>query len=171
MTLPGIRLTFLILFLGAIGLILTGFYFEFVLKLNPCPLCITQRVFIIAGGLVGLIAYIHNPALLGRRIYAGLGVILAVAGGRVSAQQVWLQSLPADQQPACGPDLSYLLSNFPFKEALEILFRGDGNCAIIDWSFLGLSIAGWTLVAFTGIAVINLWQGLRRQTAANGWVN
>ena len=166
MTLPGIRLTFLILFLGSVGLMLTGMFLQYGLGLIPCALCITQRIFIIAGGLAALIAFVHNPKGLGRRLYAFAGVALAVIGGGVSSRQLWLQSLPPDQVPACGPDITYMFANFPLREALDILFRGDGNCAEVTWTFLGVSIAGWTLVAFTGIALINLWQALRPKSLA-----
>lgn len=159
---PNLRQTNLIVFLGCAGLILTGIYMQHVMGLEPCALCITQRVFIIAVGVVGLVAFMHNPQRLGSRVYAGLGVLAAVIGGGFSSRQIWLQSLPADQVPACGPGLNYILETFPLRQALEVLLRGDGNCAEVVWTFLGISIPGWTLVAFCGLAAINLWQALRR---------
>ncbi|MFO1370363.1 MAG: disulfide bond formation protein B [Marinagarivorans sp.] len=162
MRLPSIRYTFLIISLGTLGLMLTGYYMQFVLKLIPCPLCITQRFFIIGVGITALAAFFHQPQKLGRRLYASLGAILAIIGGGFSSRQVWLQSLPPDQVPACGPDLSYLIENFPLKEAFMVLVRGDGNCAEVTWTFLGVSIAGWTLVAFSGLLFINLWQWVRK---------
>ncbi|HRH77352.1 MAG TPA: disulfide bond formation protein B, partial [Cellvibrionaceae bacterium] len=151
MRLPSIRYTFLIISLGTLGLMLTGYYMQFVMKLIPCPLCITQRFFIIGVGITALAAFFHQPQKLGRRLYASLGAVLAIIGGGFSSRQVWLQSLPPDQVPACGPDLSYLIENFPLKEAFMVLVRGDGNCAEVTWTFLGVSIAGWTLVAFSGL--------------------
>lgn len=162
MPLPSTRLTFLILFLGCTGLILTGFYFQYVLNLYPCPLCITQRVFIVAVGLTGLLAFLINPKKIGRKIFGILGALFAIGGGCFSARQLWLQSLPEDQVPACGPDLNYLLENFPLMDALSVLLRGDGNCAEVHWTFLDISIPGWTLVAFTGLLLINVWQILRK---------
>ena len=162
MPLPSIRLTFLILFLGCTGLILVGMYMQYVMKLYPCPLCITQRVFIIAVGLTGLAAFLINPQGWGRRTMALLGGILAIIGGSFSTRQLYLQSLPKDQAPACGPDVSYLLENFPLMDALEVLLRGDGNCAEVAWSLFGISIPGWTLVAFVGLLAINLWQAFRK---------
>lgn len=162
MRLPSIRYTFLIISLGTLGLMLTGYYMQFVMKLIPCPLCITQRFFIIGVGITALAAFFHQPQKLGRRLYASLGAVLAIIGGGFSSRQVWLQSLPPDQVPACGPDLSYLIENFPLKEAFMVLVRGDGNCAEVTWTFLGLSIAGWTLVAFSGLLFINLWQWVRK---------
>lgn len=161
MALPSARLTFLLLFLGCTGLMMVGYYMQYVMDLYPCPLCITQRVFIVAVGLTGLIGFIINPKRLGRRILGVLGLIFAVAGGSFSSRQLWLQSLPPDQVPACGPDIGYLLENFPLMDALSVLLRGDGNCAEVSWSFLGISIPGWTLVAFSGLALLNLWQIFR----------
>lgn len=162
MSLPSPRLTFLLIFLGCTGLILTGFYMQYVMHLYPCPLCITQRVFIVAVGLTGLLGFFFNPGSIGRKIYGVVGILFAVLGGSFSTRQLWLQSLPADQVPACGPDIGYLLDNFPLMDALSVLLRGDGNCAEVLWTFLGISIPGWTLVAFIGLVIINLWQIFRR---------
>lgn len=162
MPLPNIRLTFLIIFLGCTGLILVGLYMQHFMDLYPCPLCITQRVFIIAVGVTALAAFIFNPAALGRRIFAGLGILFAIAGGSFSTRQLYLQSLPEGQAPACGPDVAYLLENFPLMDALSVLLRGDGNCAEVVWTFLGISIPGWTLVAFAGLVGFNIWQAVRK---------
>lgn len=162
MSLPSSRLTFLIIFLGCTGLILTGLYMQYFMDLYPCPLCITQRVFIVAVGLTALLAFLLNPGKVGRRGLGVLGIVFALVGSAFSLRQLWLQSLPEDQAPACGPDIGYLLDNFPLMDALSVLLRGDGNCAEVVWSFLGISIPGWTLVAFLGLAGFNLWQVLRR---------
>lgn len=156
------RLTNLVIFSGCTGLILTGLYMQHVMGLAPCALCITQRLFIIATGLAALAACLHNPAATGRRIYAGLGILLAAAGSAFSARQIWLQHLPEDQVPACGPGLEYMLETFPLQEALALLLQGDGNCAEVVWTFLGLSIPELTFIAFMGLAGFNLWQLLRR---------
>ncbi len=137
-------------------------YFQHLLGLNPCALCITQRVFICAVGLVALLAFIVNPNKTGRRIFAAVGVLLAVGGSYFSGRQVWLQNLPEDQGPACGPTFEYLLQNFPLMDALRVMLRGDGNCAEVVWQFLGLSIPAWTLVAFAGLAAFNIWQFVRK---------
>ncbi len=158
---PNIRLTNLIIFFGCFGLILTGLYMQHRMGLEPCALCITQRVFIIATGVVALIAFLHHPRRTGLRIYATLGALTAIIGGSFSSRQIWLQSLPEDLAPACGPGIQYMLENFPFTQALELLLRGDGNCAEIVWTFLGFSIPVWTLVAFFGLLCLNIWQWLR----------
>lgn len=163
MALPSSRITFLLLFLGCVGLMLTGFYMQYVMELYPCPLCITQRVFIVAVGLTGLLGFIINPKGVGRKILGALGLLFSIGGGAFAARHVWLQSLPPDQMPACGPDIAYLLENFPLMDALSVLLRGDGNCGEVSWSFLGISIPGWTLVAFVGLAAFNIWQILRKR--------
>lgn len=163
MPIPSARITFLLIFLACVGLLAVGYYMQYMMGLEPCPLCMTQRVFIMAVGFVALLAFLFNPRALGRRIFAGLGVLLCIGGGAFSSRQLWLQSLPADQVPACGPSVDYLLENFPLMEALSVMLRGDGNCAEVSWSFLGLSIPGWTLVAFVVLAGLNVWQIARRR--------
>jgi len=130
--------------------------------LEPCPLCMTQRIAIIAVGTVALIAFLHHPFGMMRRVYSGLGAILAILGGAISSRQLWLQSLPEDQVPSCGPSLDYMLDTFPLSETISVMLQGDGNCAEVVWTFLGLSIPGWTLIAFIGLCLINLWQMLRK---------
>jgi protein dithiol:quinone oxidoreductase len=157
---PAIRPTNLIIFLGCAAMILVGMYLEHVLKLEPCPLCITQRAFFDITGVLALIAFIHNPEAKVIRRYVLLGITASMIGGAVAARQLWIQSLPEDQIPACGPAFSYLFEVFPFMEAVEMLFKGDGSCAE-PHKILGLSIAGWSLIAFAGLASINLFQFFR----------
>lgn len=157
---PSSRHTNLIIFLGCVLMILIGAFLEHVLKLEPCPLCITQRAFFDLTGALGLIAFIHNPGHKGLRNYAIAGLIAALAGAYFAKHQLWLQSLPADQVPACGPGLAYMFEVFPFMEAVKMLLQGDGSCAE-PHKIMGLSIAGWSLIAFVGFALINAWQLLR----------
>ncbi len=164
--LPSVRSSFLIVFLGCAGLMLGGVYFQYVLDLAPCPLCITQRVFICAVGLAALVIWAINPATLWKNIFAVINILLAIAGGGVSARHVWLQNLPEDQVPTCGPGLSYMFEALPLAEAFSVLFAGDGNCANVVWRFLGLSIPAWTLVAFTGLVLFHVWIIIRNH--ANG---
>lgn len=156
------RVVNIIIAAGCAGLMAFALYLQEKLGLHPCPLCITQRVCVIVVGAIALIAAIHNPGKTGVRIYAGLQGLAALTGIVVAGRHVWIQSLPADQVPACGPGLQYMFENFPFMDALELLFKGDGNCAIVDWSFLGLSIPAWVLVACVGLLFINGWQLLRK---------
>jgi disulfide bond formation protein DsbB len=143
-------------------MLIAFFFFQKHLGLLPCPLCITQRIFAIAFGLIALIAVLHNPAPAKQRIYSVLIALMAGAGASISARQVYLQSLPADQVPACGPTLPYLMEYFPFTEVLQAMFLGEGSCAEIKWQFLGLSIPGWTLVAFLLVIAVCVWQLFRK---------
>lgn len=148
------------LFLGAflicVALMATALTLQHILKLEPCPLCILQRVFVIALGAVFLIAAFFDPGRVGRRVCGALIVVLGVLGIIVAGRHVWLQNLPADQVPECGPGLDYLLDAFPLSEALSLVFRGSGECADVQWVFLGLTIPGWTLVMFTAFTLFGL---------------
>jgi disulfide bond formation protein DsbB len=158
---PNLRQTHLLIFLACLFMILAAAYMEHVLKMIPCSLCITQRAFVILTGLIALAAFIHNPSGKGKVIYPGVGIIAAILGACFAGRQLWLQSLPADQVPACGPGLAYIFEEFPFMEALQLLLQGDGNCAHVDKIF-GLSLAAWTFMAFIGLALVNLYQSLRK---------
>lgn len=159
MPLPTPRQTNLLIFTGCLLLILIALYMQHVMDLNPCYLCITQRVFVILTGIIGLLAFLHNR---GQRLYGALISLSALGGAFFSSKQLWLQSLPEDQVPACGPPAEYLFDVFSFSEALGMLLRGDGNCAEIQWTMLGLSIPGWTLICFLGLAALGIWQVVRR---------
>ena len=124
--------------------------------LEPCPLCIFQRVGVIAVGIVALIALIHNPATLGQTIYSGLGIFACLVTIGIAARQLWLQSLPADQVPACGPSLDYLMDVFPFMDVLQMVLAGDGSCAEVSWQLLGISIPGWVVIGFIPLLIGNL---------------
>jgi disulfide bond formation protein DsbB len=143
-------------FLACVVLMAVALTMQYALKLEPCPLCIIQRVFVIALAAVMLVAALHDPAITGRRVYGVLVVVLGVLGTVVAGRHVWLQNLPGDQVPECGPGLEYLLEAFPLMEALSLVFRGSGECAEVQWVFLGLTIPGWTLVVFTGFTVFGV---------------
>ena len=140
-------------------------FMEHKLGLHPCPLCMTQRVFIVMVGLIGLVAALHNPPGWGRRVYGALCTLAAIVGGAVAARHVWLQYLPEEEVPACGPSLQYMLETLPFSDTLSIVMMGDGNCAEVVWTFMGLSIPEQTLILFTAVTITCLWQTLRRSPA------
>ncbi len=145
-----------------------AYYLDGVLGLEPCPLCMTQRVFVLGCGLFALVAFAHGPGLPGRRVYAIIAGLFALGGGAVAARHVWLQHLPDELVPACGPALSYMLETFPLSETLELILMGDGNCAEVVWTFMGLSIPEQTLILFSALVVANLWQLLRGNTDTAG---
>ena len=159
---PSPRAFNLVIFAAAAALIGVALFMQHVMGLEPCYLCIVQRVFVILTGVITLLAFVHNPATTGRRIYAGATTLSAISGGAFSIRQLWLQSLPEDLVPACGPPAEYLFDAFPLIEVIPVLLRGDGNCAQIQWSLLGISIPGYTLAAFGCLALLGLWQLLRK---------
>ena len=134
-----------------------GYYLQYFDNQDPCPLCLVQRGFYYLVAATFLVAAIHGPRALGERVYAGLGFLFAAGGFGVAARQVWLQHLPKDQVPACGPDLFFMVENFPLGRMLEKLFMGSGQCAEVTWTFLGLSIAEWSLACFAGLAGYAAW--------------
>lgn len=136
-------------------------YLQQTLGLPPCPLCVTQRGFVILVGLFALLAAVHNPLGWGRRVYAGLCLLAAAGGGAVAGRHVWLQHLPQELTPACGPSLSYLLETLPLSETFQVVMMGDGNCAETVWTFMGFSIPEQTLALFAVLAGIALFQLLR----------
>ena len=144
-------------------LLAVALYFQHVMGLEPCPLCIFQRIFVIALGLIMLAAAIHNPGRLWRRIYGAGMLVFALLGAGVAGRHVWLQNLPPDQVPECGPGLEYMLQSFPLFEALELVFKGSGECAEVQWTFLGLSIPAWTLVIFIGILAASIYTLISRR--------
>jgi disulfide bond formation protein DsbB len=160
--LPSVRKTNALIFIACTLMMLAAAYMEHVMKMIPCSLCITQRGFVVLIGLLALAAALHNPALTGRRTYAALGIVSAILGACFAGRQLWLQSLPADQVPACGPGLSYMFEVFPFMDAMKLLLQGDGNCAHVD-KILGISLALWTFAAFIALAAVNLYQLIRKQ--------
>lgn len=155
------RLAFVAIFVFCAGLIGFGLILQHLEGIEPCPLCIIQRYGFVACGILALVAALHDPQTAVRRVYAGLVLMAAVAGGSVSVRQVWLQHYPPDTS-VCGPDLQYMLQSFPLSDSLPMLFRGDGDCSKVDWTFLSLSIAEWALISFTLISVVSLWQFWRR---------
>ena len=165
--LPSPRLTNGLIAGLSIVAMLFAYYLDRVLGMEPCPLCMTQRVLLAGCGVFALIAFAHGPGLLGRRVYAVLAGLFAVGGAAVAGRHIWLQNLPEDLVPACGPGLSYMLEMFPLSETLELILMGDGNCAEVVWTFLGLSIPEQTLLLFITLAAINGWQLFRGAAEAN----
>lgn len=135
----------------AAGLLIAVFYFQKTLGLEPCPMCIFQRIAMLAMGAVFLLAAVHGPRGGGRWAYAALALAGGGIGAFIAGRHAWLQKLPEDERPACGPTLDYLVDVLPLRDVVETVLRGDGNCAKIDWTLLGQSLPAWTLVAFAGL--------------------
>jgi disulfide bond formation protein DsbB len=150
-------------FLACGGLMAYALYAQHVLGLEPCPLCIFQRVGVIALGLVFGVAALHGPGAAGRRVYAILVGFAAAAAAGVAARHLWLQSLPPERVPACGPGLDYMLETFPLRETLQTVLSGSGECATVDWSLLGLAMPGWVLIAVVVVGALGIWNNWRRR--------
>ena len=148
-------------FVLCVALMAAALWLQHVDGLEPCPLCILQRGAVIALGVVMLAGAIHDPATAGRRIYGAMILVVAVAGAAVAGRHVWLQSLPPGEAPECGPGLDYMLGAFPLTEVIEMVLRGSGECAEVQWTFLFLSIPEWTLLVFIAFAVFGLWLAAR----------
>ena len=146
------RLIYLAMFLACAGLIGFALYLQHALGLEPCPMCILQRYAFIVMGVIALAAAIHNPALLGRRIYGGLLVVMAATGGGIAIRHVYLEHYPPKIFD-CGADVGFMLESFPLTQALPMIFRGTGDCTKVVWQFLGLSIAEWSLICFATLIV------------------
>ena len=165
MTLPGGRLLNLGGFLACAAMMGFALYAEYVLYLDPCPLCVFQRVAVILLGLIFLAAAIHNPQGAGRYVYTVLLAVAALFGIGVAGWHLRMQSLPADEVPTCGPGLDYILDNNTFGDALAIVFTGSGSCADVVWQFLGLSMPAWVLICLVGLLGVGLLANLRKPAA------
>ena len=150
------RKFFIVIFTICIGLLIFGLYLEHVQGLEACPLCIFQRIAYTAIIFIALIGAIHNPRNLLQNIYKLLMVISAITGAAIAGRQIWLQHLPPELVPECGPGFDYMFNVFPFGEALKMIFTGSGECAEVKWRFIGLSIAEWSLIMFIGIFIATI---------------
>lgn len=156
------RLLNLLVFLGCAGLLGFGLYLEHQLDQEPCPLCIVQRIEFILVALLALAAALHGPQRTGLRVYSALMLLFALAGVGSAGRQVWLQTLPPEELQACLPSLEYMMQALPFQEVIGMVLRGTADCAEVGWTFLGLSIPEWSLLAFLALALVALLQLLRR---------
>jgi protein dithiol:quinone oxidoreductase len=143
-------------FLACAGLMAFALYSQYVLGLEPCPLCIFQRVAVITLGLVFLAAALHNPAQRGARIYAAVLLITATLGVLVSSRHIWIQMQPPGSVQACGASLDYMLDILPLFQVVRKVLFGSGECGTIDWTLLGLSMPWWVAFALTALAAWGL---------------
>jgi len=156
------RVWFALVILAVVLLLGYAYYVQYQLLLEPCPLCILQRVAFFAIASIALIGLIHNPGVKGRWLYGGLMIVAGIVGSAIAGRHLWLQSLPPDKVPECGPGLSYMLENFPLAEVWQTVLHGSGSCATLDWQFLGLSMPGWTLVWYLLLIIGTLVMLLRK---------
>jgi disulfide bond formation protein DsbB len=133
-----------------------AYYAQFGLGLEPCPLCILQRLTLLVLGVVFFLATIHHPGGWGARAYGAWIGLVAGVGAAIAARHVWLQHLPPEETPRCGPGLDYLLETLPLNELVREVLTGSGECAEVDWTLLGLSLPEWTLLLFLGLGVLGV---------------
>ena len=151
--LPRRRPAYLLGFLICAGLMAWALYLQYGLNLDPCPLCIFQRVAVIATGVIFLVAAVHNPRRGGAAVYALLTLIVAGIGAGLAALQVWIQAQPKGSVASCGMGLNYMLETLPFTEVIGRVLKGSGECAEQGWLFMGLAIPSWTFVFFIAMIV------------------
>lgn len=162
MTLPNRRLLNLAGFLACAGMMGFALYAQYVLLLDPCPLCVFQRVATISLGLVFLLAFLHDAGNVGSKIYAALIAVTAGFGVGVAGWHVRLQNMPQDEVPSCGPGFEYIMDNFALFDALSLIFKGSGECADVVWRLLGLSMPSWVIIGLGGLGVAGIWNNFRR---------
>jgi protein dithiol:quinone oxidoreductase len=150
-------------FLACICLLAYAYYAQFFLHLEPCPLCIFQRVGVFVLGVVFLIAAAHDPRPSRRRLYALLQALAALATIGVALRHLYIQSLPPDSVPACGASLDFMLKVFSLSEVLVKVLTGSGECAKVTWTFLGLAMPAWVMISAACLGGFGLWVNLRRQ--------
>jgi len=151
---PNRRVLNLFGFLCCLGLLGFAWYSQVVLKLEPCPLCIFQRVGVASIGAGFLLAALHNSVGWGRHAYTGLIAVAALATMAIAARHVWIQHLPPGSVPVCGATLDYMLDVFPLSDVVRKVLTGSGECAKVSWRFLTLSMPAWVLIAAGGLGAL-----------------
>jgi protein dithiol:quinone oxidoreductase len=142
------------------GLLSAGAYFEIVMGMLPCPLCIIQRLMFVSIGLF-LLVQLAVENITADRLAGFMVLVSSILGALSAGRQVWLQHLPASEVPVCGPNLDYMLKSLPLSETLQLLLQGSGDCAVVHWSLLGLSMPEWTLAMFISYianSLVNLYR-------------
>jgi disulfide bond formation protein DsbB len=162
------RVGFFAGFLLCVALIAFALYAQYVLMMDPCPLCILQRVVFIALGVVFLVGALHGPRHYGRMVYAVLATLVATVGAAIAGRHLWIQSLPADQVPSCGAPLGYLLETRAghggLVGVLAKVLSGSGECAKVE-PILGVPMPAWSLLWFVVLAALAILVARRRESS------
>ena len=145
-----------------------AYILQFFAELDPCPLCIFQRLVFFVLGLIFLLAALHRPKTTGAWVYGTLLGISSAVGIAIAWRHIWLQQLPEDKVPECGPGLEYMLEVFSLGETLEMVFTGSGECAKVSWAFLGLSIPTWSLIWFVILGIVGVVNNFRLKQHSSG---
>lgn len=141
-------------------------YFEqYVRHLEPCPLCMFQRVTILVLGIVFAVAAAHNARRWGRYVYAVLIAVAALATVGIAARHLYIQSLPPGMVPSCGAPLDVLVQMFPITTVIAKVLRGGGECAVVNWTFLGLAMPAWVLICASVLGTYGVMANVLRGAA------
>ena len=139
---------------ACVAMLAFGMYLQHVVGLEPCPMCIVQRY-----ALIGVAIFTALASARGQKGWwitmAGLALLSSGFGAFVAARQSWLQWYPPEFA-MCGRDFYGMIENYPMRRAIPMIFKGSGDCAAIDWTFLGGSIANWSFVSFAAFCVVLL---------------
>jgi disulfide bond formation protein DsbB len=147
------RFGYILGFLASFGLVAFALYIQVRDNLEPCPLCISQRIAFMGLGVTFLAAALHNPVGLWRKIYGALQLVAAAAGAGIALRHIWIQNHADEVMAECGAGFNYIFERFPFRKAVELVFKGTGECTAIDWTLLGFTIPQLSLAAFSGLAL------------------
>lgn len=142
-------------------LMIYALYAEHILGLEPCPMCIFQRISTILLGLTFLLGCFPFNSRFSKLLIVSLILITSLSGILVASRHVWLQNLPPEKVPGCGPGLDFMVENFALGEVFEMVLSGSGECANVDWSFIGLSMPVWVIISLSLLAIYGFWSNLR----------
>ena len=157
------RARFLLGFAVCAALLGFAIYTQFQWGLEPCPLCIFQRIAFAALGLVFLVGGLHAPAQpRGRRVYGVAALVAALVGIGIAGRHVWLQMNPP-AMPSCGPTFDFLRDTLSTTNLIRRVLQGSGDCGAVDWTFLGLSMPAWSLLWFVILAFWVAYAAFRRR--------
>jgi disulfide bond formation protein DsbB len=140
-------------FIVSFGLVGLALFIQQKYNLEPCPLCISQRIAFMALGVVFLLAALHHPKNIGRKFYGLLQFVAAITGAGIASRHIWIQANPDKVMAECGAGFDYIFENFPMKRALDLVFKGTGECTTIDWTLFGLTIPQLSLICFLSLAI------------------
>jgi len=146
------------------GLMGFGLFLQYVKHQDPCPLCMVQRLIFIAILVVFALAALQGPKRAGERVYAALIALLSLSGVAVASRHIWIQNLPKDQVPACGPGLDYMLETMPMAKVWKELLHGSGECAEKGWTFFTLGIPEWSLLCYLALGAWAMLIAFRKQS-------
>jgi protein dithiol:quinone oxidoreductase len=148
---------YLIGFAACFGIVALALVIQTKYNLEPCPLCITQRMFFMGLGVLFLIAAFVKPATIAAKILTLLQVLTALGGAGWAIRHWYLQAHKGEIIADCGVGFDYMFDNFPLKKMFTLIFKGTGDCAAIDWTFLGLTLPQLALISFVAFGIYAIW--------------